>query len=300
LFRMHEVGLSMLRCCRIFVTVVLGTPVCAISIYLPLMLSPRLRSTPVLSFVLQIAGLAAAIVLLVGAYRMVNRRWDLTGGSTPLDKAEMLRMARTTILMLPLVLLTIWGWSYVERLHLPALHTLNEEPQGGPIFLYPEFERGILKLRFGRVVASTPPVPMRWGAPNIPGRGYVLHRLYQRWGFIVHQYSDHRYNAGLFLAIDTHIPIWFLMLLTAPGAAACLRRETRVRRIRSRSRRGLCVRCEYSLTGNTLGVCPECGTAIPPPESGMSAKPAAATAAASSGLDRPDVPGMPESTHERI
>ncbi len=34
-----------------------------------------------------------------------------------------------------------------------------------------------------------------------------------------------------------------------------------VRRHRRR-RRGLCIKCGYNLTGNTTGVCPECGTAF--------------------------------------
>lgn len=38
----------------------------------------------------------------------------------------------------------------------------------------------------------------------------------------------------------------------------------RVRR-RHRKRRNLCIDCAYSLTGNTSGICPECGTAIPAP-----------------------------------
>jgi hypothetical protein len=30
---------------------------------------------------------------------------------------------------------------------------------------------------------------------------------------------------------------------------------------------GCCAHCGYDLTGNTSGICPECGTAIAPPES---------------------------------
>ncbi len=36
-----------------------------------------------------------------------------------------------------------------------------------------------------------------------------------------------------------------------------------LRRYRRR-KRGLCLKCGYNLTGNTSGVCPECGTKIEP------------------------------------
>ena len=35
------------------------------------------------------------------------------------------------------------------------------------------------------------------------------------------------------------------------------------RRFKSRCAGGLCVHCGYNLTGNTSGVCPECGEALP-------------------------------------
>ena len=37
-----------------------------------------------------------------------------------------------------------------------------------------------------------------------------------------------------------------------------------MRRRNRRRRHGLCLKCGYDLTGNTSGVCPECGTAIDP------------------------------------
>lgn len=36
-----------------------------------------------------------------------------------------------------------------------------------------------------------------------------------------------------------------------------------VQRYRHRTKRGHCSKCRYDLTGNTSGLCPECGTSIP-------------------------------------
>lgn len=36
----------------------------------------------------------------------------------------------------------------------------------------------------------------------------------------------------------------------------------RLRKLQGRASRGLCPTCTYNLTGNTSGICPECGTAI--------------------------------------
>ena len=60
------------------------------------------------------------------------------------------------------------------------------------------------------------------------------------------------------------LPYWIIILVTAPAPAFWLRdRITRRRRMRT----GLCRSCGYNLTGNTSGVCPECGAAITTVES---------------------------------
>jgi predicted RNA-binding Zn-ribbon protein involved in translation (DUF1610 family) len=58
-------------------------------------------------------------------------------------------------------------------------------------------------------------------------------------------------------------PRWFIVgLLGAYPVFAFVRASLRRWRHR-RDRRGLCSKCEYDLTGNVSGVCPECGTAVP-------------------------------------
>jgi hypothetical protein len=56
------------------------------------------------------------------------------------------------------------------------------------------------------------------------------------------------------------LPFWFLILVVSAYPAYALLTGPIRRRIRRA--RGSCVKCAYNLTGNTSGVCPECGTAI--------------------------------------
>ena len=56
-------------------------------------------------------------------------------------------------------------------------------------------------------------------------------------------------------------PYWIIVLLTAILPALWFRDHLARRR---RLRTGLCRSCGYDLTGNTSGVCPECGEVIKP------------------------------------
>ena len=53
------------------------------------------------------------------------------------------------------------------------------------------------------------------------------------------------------------IPLWLPLLVVAPATLLLWRLDRRVAP-------GHCRRCRYNLTGNTTGVCPECGTAFAP------------------------------------
>src|SRR6185369_12194414 len=55
------------------------------------------------------------------------------------------------------------------------------------------------------------------------------------------------------------VPLWLLAMLTTSPTAWMWHRDRR------RIRPGCCLRCGYDLTGNTSGVCSECGLAKPPP-----------------------------------
>lgn len=62
--------------------------------------------------------------------------------------------------------------------------------------------------------------------------------------------------------ITVQIPTWPVLILLGlyPSYVVVFARKQRRER---RRRRGLCITCGYNLTGNTTGVCPECGTKRP-------------------------------------
>ena len=61
---------------------------------------------------------------------------------------------------------------------------------------------------------------------------------------------------------EVAVPCWFLCTLTAILPAIWLWRRNRHR---PATGDGMphCAKCDYSLTGNVSGICPECGTPIP-------------------------------------
>jgi len=74
--------------------------------------------------------------------------------------------------------------------------------------------------------------PSIWRAPHYPGQGATTF---------------------------TFLPLWLPLLLTAIPTAWLWHRDRR------RIRHGCCPSCEYDLTSNTSGICPECGDKPPPP-----------------------------------
>jgi len=74
------------------------------------------------------------------------------------------------------------------------------------------------------------------------------------------RFSQRRASGPVGTPGDFHeltVPFWALFLLTATPAALLMNRACRtVRWLRA----GRCLCCGYDLTGNTSGICPECGT----------------------------------------
>ena len=59
---------------------------------------------------------------------------------------------------------------------------------------------------------------------------------------------------------ELYLPPWMAITLLLICPAIFVRRQARYV---LRRKRGNCVKCSYNLTGNTTGVCPECGTKVP-------------------------------------
>ncbi len=58
------------------------------------------------------------------------------------------------------------------------------------------------------------------------------------------------------------VPFWAMVVAAALPAMVLLRQARRRWRTAKWLHTGRCVRCSYDLTGNTSGVCPECGTVM--------------------------------------
>lgn len=104
----------------------------------------------------------------------------------------------------------------------------------------------------------------------------TLSSMLRRYGFSVLYWTSYRHLLNHRFEVDKvskgrwlelRFPTWFLFMLFAPYPTIAFVRGP-FRRLcwrysrRYRRERGLCERCAYDLTGNTSGVCPECGTKI--------------------------------------
>ena len=90
----------------------------------------------------------------------------------------------------------------------------------------------------------------------------AISRWWGRWGFTI--------QTGALAGEDPPInrvflsmPLWFPIVLFASYPVLAFIRGPLRRYLRRR--KGLCLSCGYDLTGNVSGVCPECGTEVPPP-----------------------------------
>jgi hypothetical protein len=85
-----------------------------------------------------------------------------------------------------------------------------------------------------------------------PGHLYGMTNPFPAW-------DDPRWQKEPFRAV--RVPYWPMVLMLVPVTARLLRGNVRSWRRYVRMRRGSCITCGYSLTGNQSGICPECGSA---------------------------------------
>lgn len=95
------------------------------------------------------------------------------------------------------------------------------------------------------------------GVTPLAGPWYGIFRLvrspiYTPWVLFP---SVGRHPSGEWFSFPLHFPLLGLLIAVIyPVLPTTVKRRRR--------KRGLCVHCEYDLTGNVSGVCPECGTPV--------------------------------------
>jgi hypothetical protein len=81
---------------------------------------------------------------------------------------------------------------------------------------------------------------------------------------VSHHAGPRRFGSVVMVGHHDSVVIWtgWIFFASLPLALAAIMSLLRILRSRRRRRHGNCPACAYNLTGNTSGVCPECGTAI--------------------------------------
>lgn len=108
---------------------------------------------------------------------------------------------------------------------------------------------------FVRVGADSPEGRKLLPAVDLSGTPHWWNHLGFWWNH--HSFSD----PGLGITVVI-VPHWFVASIFLIPVLPLLLRVRHRSRIRTRLRAGACTACGYSLTGNTSGVCPECGATI--------------------------------------
>ena len=86
----------------------------------------------------------------------------------------------------------------------------------------------------------------------------------QRWAYLEFGYKCDYFAGASIRVRAVSFPFWYgVLLLAAYPAITWIRGPGRRRRYRREH--NWCVKCSYDLTGNTSGICPECGTRVESP-----------------------------------
>jgi hypothetical protein len=121
------------------------------------------------------------------------------------------------------------------------------------VFFIVRTERGIITF----TIAQTSSQPM-------PGSRFDHRRLEFAWrryssAHGMHEHDNVSIIDSYWHAHEVTLPFWALFLLTATPTGILLAQAWRTA---CWLRSGRCIRCGYDLTGNTSGICPECGTRV--------------------------------------
>jgi hypothetical protein len=161
-------------------------------------------------------------------------------------------------LLLCATAVTIWALSYSRLYYVSRFVatsrqiTITTEPSTVSVsyaFYPPEWYGSYYESGWKRVASDLPPdYEGNWRANSL---GFNVEHDDRR-GALPYQ--------GHWVSDEVVIPFWFIVVTCGFTPIVWL---ILAARCRQRVRSNRCVRCGYSLSGNTSGVCPECGAPVP-------------------------------------
>jgi ribosomal protein L37E len=183
-----------------------------------------------------------------GAAHSPAASWQPSDPPAPRYNASMRRRLLTTISVLSLVLClavsALWVRSYFRSETIARQGEMSSED--GQAALWMTSSRGGLRIGWQRRIPDAKASPPGFAyKAGFPARQDYDHG---RGGF---GYNDRPFAFGNWRNVGA--PHWAVASVLLAAGTPCLYR-------RKPSDPRLCRRCGYNLTGNTSGVCPECGT----------------------------------------
>jgi len=170
-----------------------------------------------------------------------------------------------------LLVLSIWGLSYITELELESIALIRPLPSGelGTFRFFDVFiDRGEIGFQYD--YADLPVEKTYTGTrvfKSVPISGLPRNPTFlQRLGFEVDDGWIWTCRSPIwFVALFPLVPLLTVIALRPRAAAASLQAwRSLLLRYRRRGSATVCQTCGYNLTGNASGVCPECGTPVTP------------------------------------
>jgi len=178
------------------------------------------------------------------------------------------RLAFSGCLLLGLAIFAVWAWSWVEvdmfqrgwRSDWAARVVRMDLAQGDVFFSFRNYSAGIHDAFANTTLSDLAQMPFFYSMPDVAG----FHRMPSFAGFGFVQMGWEVANHTEFHVNETKVqmPLLFLALAAVAYPARKILKAWNWRRIYGVIPDGTCTRCGYDLTGNTSGVCPECGKTV--------------------------------------
>jgi len=159
-------------------------------------------------------------------------------------------IASVISLLLCVATAVLWVRSYTRYDEVRLGVERNETAE---VFLIASDNGGVLLFTDSKPLADTFKPGMTWTTRPINRAAKMPATFWAR-----HNFDALNWNYTWMIARGVEVPHWLVVILTAVLPAVFVWRSWR-----RPSGQARCSTCDYNLTGNTSGVCPECGTPIP-------------------------------------